>query len=146
MLKGSHGEMREQFLNGPDNTAFLTNGGYATLKSYKRNNALGKMSIPRKHQDFFLSLSLYYETEEYIFVHAGLKEDTPLDKQETDDLLWIRRSFIYSEYDFGKRVIFGHTPFLKPQIFPNKIGIDTGAVYGNKLTCVKLPEVEFISV
>jgi serine/threonine protein phosphatase 1 len=26
---------------------------------------------------------------------------------------------------------------------PNKIGIDTGAVFGNKLTCVQLPEEKF---
>jgi len=29
---------------------------------------------------------------------------------------------------------------------PNKIGIDTGAVYGNKLTCVELPALLFYSV
>jgi hypothetical protein len=29
---------------------------------------------------------------------------------------------------------------------PNKIGIDTGAAYGNRLTCLKLPREEFISV
>jgi serine/threonine protein phosphatase 1 len=40
-------------------------------------------------------------------------------------------------------VIFGHTPFTEPLIQSNKIGIDTGAVYGNKLTCIKLPEMQF---
>ncbi|MCK7509678.1 MAG: hypothetical protein MZV70_40305 [Desulfobacterales bacterium] len=33
----------------------------------------------------------------------------------------------------------------KPLVEPNKIGIDTGAVYGNKLTCVQLPEEIFYS-
>jgi serine/threonine protein phosphatase 1 len=42
-------------------------------------------------------------------------------------------------------VIFGHTPFKRPLIMPNKIGIDTGAVYGNLLTCLKLPQEEFFS-
>ena len=36
--------------------------------------------------------------------------------------------FIYSDYDHGKRVIYGHTPGRKPLVQPNKIGIDTGAV------------------
>ena len=34
-------------------------------------------------------------------------------------------------------------PFKQPLLMPNKIGIDTGAVYGNYLTALKLPETEF---
>ncbi|MBW2174568.1 MAG: serine/threonine protein phosphatase, partial [Deltaproteobacteria bacterium] len=69
-----------------------------------------------------------------------------LEEQDVWDMLWVRDEFIYSDFDFGKRVIFGHTPFPKPLVFDNKIGIDTGAVYGNKLTCVELPAVKFYSV
>ncbi|MBE9543477.1 MAG: serine/threonine protein phosphatase, partial [Proteobacteria bacterium] len=46
-------------------------------------------------------------------------------------------------YDFGKLVIFGHTPLGEPLVESNKVGIDTGAVYGNALTCVQLPDLEF---
>ena len=77
------------------------------------------------------------------FVHAGLKEALPLEAQLSEDLLWIRDEFIASDHDFGKRVVFGHTPFNNPLVKPNKIGVDTGAVYGNRLTCVKLPEMVF---
>ena len=76
---------------------------------------------------------------EYIFVHAGLRPAVPFNKQVREDMLWIRDEFIDSNYDFGKTVIFGHTPFRRPLIEANKIGIDTGAVYGGKLTCVELP-------
>jgi serine/threonine protein phosphatase 1 len=70
----------------------------------------------------------------------------PLDEQDEWDMLWIRDEFIYSDFNFGKRVIFGHTPFREPLVLENKIGIDTGAVYGNKLTCVELPAGKFYSV
>jgi serine/threonine protein phosphatase 1 len=93
--------------------------------------------------EFFKSLRLYYETEEFIFVHAGLRPRMPLEDQRTEDLLWIRDKFVGSKYDFGKRVIFGHTPLKQPLVEDNKIGIDTGAVYGNKLTCVQLPDLQF---
>jgi serine/threonine protein phosphatase 1 len=43
-------------------------------------------------------------------------------------------------------VIFGHTPLSYPLIMPNKIGIDTGAVLGGKLTCVELPAVKIHQV
>ena len=66
--------------------------------------------------------------------------------QKKHDLLWIRNDFILSDHDFGRRVVFGHTPFGRPYVRPNKIGIDTGAVYGNKLTCVQLPEMVFYQV
>ncbi|MGD8392201.1 MAG: serine/threonine protein phosphatase, partial [Desulfobacterales bacterium] len=88
---------------------------------------------------------MYYQTEDYIFVHAGLREKVPLESQQEVDMLWIRDEFIYSDYDFGRRVVFGHTPFKEPLVQPNKIGIDTGAVYGNQLTCVQLPEMIFFS-
>jgi serine/threonine protein phosphatase 1 len=67
----------------------------------------------------------------------------PLDRQSVEDLLWIREKFIHSPRPFEKRVVFGHTPFEKPLVEPDKIGIDTGAVYGNMLTCVQLPDEVF---
>ena len=43
----------------------------------------------------------------------------------------------------GPIVIFGHLPFATPLVKPNRIGIDTGAVYGNVLTAVELPALCF---
>ena len=146
-LKGNHEMMLQLYLSGADRFAFLANGGQATLNSYlKGHSQAGKSLIPTTHLDFFDALRLYHETDRYIFVHAGLKANIPLEKQNEWDMLWIRDEFIYSDFDFGKRVIFGHTPFREPLIFDNKIGIDTGAVYGNKLTCLELPAVKFYSV
>jgi serine/threonine protein phosphatase 1 len=102
--------------------------------------------VPEHHREFLKELRLYYETADHIMVHAGLRHGVPLEDQTPDDLVWIREEFIYSEQDFGKRVIFGHTPFVRPLVLPNKIGIDTGAVYGNQLTCLILPDMEFVSV
>jgi serine/threonine protein phosphatase 1 len=146
-LKGNHEEMFGQYLSGADRTLFLMNGGQATVESYmKHRSGRDGELVPPAHRRFLDSLRLYYQTDSYIFVHAGLREDVPIALQRPEDLLWIRDAFIASGYDFGKRVIFGHTPFNQPLVQPNKIGVDTGAVYGNRLTCVKLPEVVFFSV
>ena len=143
-LKGNHERMLQRYLSGTSMFHFLVNGGQATLDSYLKNQGHAKdRLIPTTHRDFFDNLRLYYETEQYIFVHAGLKPNVPLEEQSEWDMLWIRDEFIYSDFDFGKRVIFGHTPFREPLILDNKIGIDTGAVYGNRLTCVELPDVVF---
>ena len=146
-LKGNHEQMFDFYLNETDKLWFLANGGQSTLDSYLREDTPpGSDLIPQAHLEFFKNLRHYHETEEYIFVHAGLKAHVPLEKQDEWDMLWIRDEFIFSDFDFGKRVIFGHTPFYEPLVLSNKIGIDTGAVYGNKLTCVELPIENFYSV
>lgn len=145
-LMGNHERMFLDFLQGENEFLFLLNGGVPTLESYwGRNWQNHPRRLPPEHYEFFQQLRLTYETQDYIFVHGGLKPGVPLAEQQEEDLLWIREEFLISEEDFGRRVIFGHTPFPKPFIWPNKIGIDTGAVYGNYLTCIKLPEEKFYS-
>ena len=145
-LKGNHEDMLEKYLNGTDRFTYLLNGGQRTLDSYLNQTTKSEaFPIPSHHKDFYRSLKLYYETDKYIFVHAGMRPKVQLEFQENEDLLWIRDKFIYTKYNFGKRVIFGHTPLSKPLVESNKIGIDTGAVYGNVLTCVRLPDLEFFS-
>jgi serine/threonine protein phosphatase 1 len=143
-LKGNHEDMLDKFINGADRSTYLLNGGQQTLDSYLTKPVQSEsFPIPPDHMEFFKSLRLFYETEEFIFVHAGLRPRVPLESQNTEDLLWIRDKFVSTKYNFGKRVIFGHTPLKKPLVEPNKIGIDTGAVYGNALTCIQLPDLVF---
>ena len=145
-LKGNHEDMLEKYLDGSDRFTYLLNGGQRTLDAYLNlPNNPGEYPVPPAHLEFFKSLHRYYQTDDYIFVHAGLRKKVSLESQKTIDLFWIRDEFIYSEFDFGKRVIFGHTPFKEPLVHTNKIGIDTGAVYGNRLTCLQLPEIIFFS-
>ncbi len=141
-LMGNHERMfLDYHLYGKDGDLFLMNGGDTTLLSYgMEETPAGKRArVPEEHLRFFEDLLPYYESEGYIFVHAGLRPHVPLEEQIPEDLLWIRYAFIRSCQDFGKIVVFGHTPFPEPLIDFNKIGIDTGAVYGGKLTCIELP-------
>jgi len=144
-LKGNHEKMFLDYLAGINIELFLANGGMATIKSYSKD---GNFFISEEHLLFFKHLRLYYETEDYIFVHAGIYPGRALSEQKEDDLLWIRGEFIYSDFDIKKKVIFGHTPSRSfiPYFDKSKIGIDTGAVYGGFLTAIKLPEEEIYQV
>ena len=148
-LLGNH---EQTFLNfyfhHMDGDLFYFNGGETTAASYGlvETEEGKKINVPESHLEFFKSLLPYYETEDYIFVHAGLKPGIPLEKQKVSDMIWIRHEFIRSTHDFGKVVVFGHTPLPEPLIQPNKIGIDTRAAYGGYLTCVVLPETKIIQV
>ena len=145
-LKGNHEAMFLDYISGNSTIPFINNGGRVTLESYYQHAAgADRSTIPKEHLDFINSLVLCHESDDYIFVHAGLRAGIPLEKQSTNDLLWIREPFISSDTNFGKRVIFGHTPFPEPLVRSEKIGIDTGAVYGNTLTCIRLPDLTFFS-
>ena len=117
-----------------------------TLESYGGASLaqLGALAfMPEEHREFLASLLPYWETDGYIFVHAGLRFGQPLSEQDISDLTEVREPFLSDERDYGKRIIFGHTPFVTPLVTANKIGIDTGATYGNLLTAVELPGLRF---
>ncbi len=112
-LKGNHEAMFQDFLQGREKELFLFNGGLATLEDYWGDDWVDAegLALPPDHRQFYQDLQLYYETADYIFVHGGLKPGVALADQQEADMLWIRGEFITSQEDFGRRVIFGHTPF-----------------------------------
>jgi serine/threonine protein phosphatase 1 len=146
-IMGNHENILLDFLNTGEPRLLIINGGIPTLESYQaacenENDPI----IPPEHADFFRSLPAYIELDDYYIVHAGFRPGVAIKDQTLEDLIWIREPFIFSDYDFGKTVIFGHTPIAEPLMMDNKIGLDTGAVYGNKLTCLELPRMKFHSV
>jgi serine/threonine protein phosphatase 1 len=143
-LLGNHERILLDFVEGRDVSTFFLNGGTSTLNSYRVfQQRYGEALIPAEHVAFLRSLRSWVELDDYYVIHAGLRPGVELESQRQEDLLWIRDAFIFSNYRFKKRVIFGHTPFSQPLVMENKIGLDTGAVYGNKLTCLELPSMKF---
>ena len=149
-LRGNHEDMFITFLEfGSNKTIFFANGGLKTIESYIKperftGNDQVARSLPEAHRDFLSNLKLYHEDEGYIYVHAGIKPGNPMIEQDRYDLLWIRDEFIFSPTGMEKKVIFGHTPFARPMVKADKIGIDTGAVYGGALTAIEIPGETFI--
>lgn len=139
-LRGNHEQMFLDFLTADLGYGFLINGGQDTIDSYERRRSFPP---PREHLDFLNNLQLYWETDEYIFVHAGLRPGIALQEQSSNDCLWIRREFMESSYDWGKTVVFGHTPQSEPLLTESRIGLDTGAVYGGRLACCDVERREF---
>jgi len=139
-LKGNHESMFLDFITGQCDPQLFANGLAATIRDYCRP----ENELSAAHLHFYRNLPLSHETEDYIFVHAGLVPGIPLARQSPHDLLWVRDEFLLSDYDFGKTIVFGHTPFKEPFIAPGRIGLDTGAVFGGPLTAVVLPEMRFI--
>ncbi|HEY4939236.1 MAG TPA: polynucleotide kinase-phosphatase, partial [Actinomycetota bacterium] len=65
---------------------------------------------------------------------------------ETDEFgLPIRYNWA-AEYRGPARVVYGHTPVPEPEWLNGTINIDTGCVFGGRLTALRYPELELVSV
>lgn len=148
-LKGNHEDMMLSFLGLPGRygDSFLFNGGAQTLSSYGvADEKFGyvenvRENIPDDHVEFLKGLASSYFRPPYLFVHAGILPTRQLEEQSVEDMLWIRQDFIFHPHQLGATVVFGHTPMRAVMVdLPYKLGIDTGLVYGGKLSCVEFVE------
>jgi serine/threonine protein phosphatase 1 len=143
-LKGNHEDMMLSYLGLPGHygESFLFNGGVPTLESYGlAEDAPALELLPQQHVDFLKALATSYLHPPYLFVHAGIAPLRQLEEQSTEDMLWIRQEFIFNPHRLDATVVFGHTPMRAVMVdLPYKLGIDTGLVYGGKLSCIEFNE------
>lgn len=143
-LRGNHEDMFLSYLGlgGRYGDAFLYNGGGVTLESYGMSGLpceKARLALPEEHEQFLLGLELMVRKDRFLCVHAGVNPRRPLENQDPEDLLWIRQEFLAARLPFSVVVVFGHTPCRDVEWgLHRKIGLDTGLVYGNKLSCLDL--------
>lgn len=142
-LLGNHEAMFLEFIDGSDPRRvgrFIYNGGSSTLASYADDR--GIYTIPADHIEWLMALKLSYEIQDYYFVHAGLP-DVDIDKidilEHADEMLWTRRAFFNSSFQWSKTIVHGHTPVHSVEIMDQRINLDTGCVYDGRLTAMEFP-------
>ncbi len=172
-LLGNHEQMFLSFLAAPHSAlgkTFLFNGGIATLANYLDDDPAildAKMQKPStreaaaadvqhaislEHRQLLYELELYTQTEKFFLAHAGapaadLNNFNP--QEHLEELLWARDSFAAPagrQYPWDKVIIHGHTPLIQAWRDEQHINLDTGVVYGNKLTCLYLEEMTTFTV
>lgn len=139
-LKGNHEDMLLAAVEDEGREDhWLRNGGTQTLYSYEVPSTI---DLPRRHLDWLRSLPTFHDDGLRFFVHAGVHPARPLDQQDEHDLLWIREPFLSSNKDFDRLIVHGHTPVASevPDQRPNRLNIDTGAVFGGPLTAAVFTE------
>ena len=170
-LRGNHDAMLLDFAgitNDGIGESYLDpcNDGAATLRQYGCSEALiarcaetydeaarraATAHIPAHHLQFLSNTTYCFSSPEYLFVHAGINPRHG-EEQRVGDLLWIREEFLSQPHHDPRLVVYGHTPVRTPPFAPRdepearRLGVDTGAVYGGRLTAVMLPGREIISV
>jgi diadenosine tetraphosphatase ApaH/serine/threonine PP2A family protein phosphatase len=133
-LKGNHEVIATAaFEDSAHDLVWLANGGEATLQSYGVESG---RELPADHVAWLRSLPLTFDDGQRLFVHAGVDPRKPLERQDEQDLLWIRQPFLSDLRDYGRLIVHGHTPVRTgiPELRVNRVNIDTGAVFGGPLT------------
>jgi serine/threonine protein phosphatase 1 len=149
-LRGNHEAVMEGFLQDPAILQYWEPlGGMQTLASYgielhaNADTALDLQrrfldAFPRAHELFMQCLRNQFSCGDFLFVHAGIRPDVPIEQQDVNDLIWIRNEFLESSRDHERFIVHGHTPVPHPDIRHNRINIDTGAWRTGTLTCIAI--------
>jgi serine/threonine protein phosphatase 1 len=141
-LMGNHEHMMLRSLDDPDFFyLWLRNGCAVTLTGFgvdpgETDDPDSARRIPKRYIDFCRDLPLFEETEDFLFVHAGMPLHGVNPGDDPDALLWSRSEEINGKI-LGKRtLIHGHTPVPTESVRKRLgdprarvINLDTGCVY-----------------
>ncbi|MBZ9861746.1 metallophosphoesterase [Mesorhizobium sp. CA12] len=143
MLAGNHDIGMVEFLaEAEPDGLFVNYGGVQTAQSYgvdllgdghwygkAQAIARGHMAlvkaVPNSHIDFLQSLTFSATFGDFFFCHAGIRPGVPLDRQNQQDLIWIRDAFHDHPGLFSKVIVHGHTPVPEAEVKANRVNVDT---------------------
>lgn len=145
-LRGNHEQMMLNALYDKNAMKlWMQNGGMKTLQSF---GISALADVHEKYWIFFHETMLYFDTEKYIFVHAGLNFKRKNILQDKEAMLWIR-DFPHEQPALeNKLLIHGHTPIPLLEILKQKencINIDGGCVYKDHYGLGNLVAIELTS-
>jgi protein phosphatase len=151
-VPGNHEAKLHKYLSGRNVT--ISHGLAETIEQFEREPVEFKKDVA----DFIYSLISHYVFDDgkLVVAHAGLKEnlqgrgsgkvrDFALYGEttgETDEFgLNVRYNWA-ADYRGRASVVYGHVPTPEAEWLNNTICIDTGCVFGGKLTALRYPERE----
>ncbi len=159
-------EVLDRFMAEPRFEAVIGNHDLALRRRWNGEKFKLKDSQKPTHKElkkdkqhyvaYLNSLPFMIDLGTHLVVHAGLRPGVALHSQTTEDLTELRslgpnraaRDGVpwYDVYDGDKIVIFGHWPAPEPRRGKKAVGLDTGCVYGNRLTAYIIETDEFKTV
>ena len=149
MLAGNHDIGFLDFLDRPDpDGLFMRYGGVETAQSYDVDLSAGGSAavrsghaellraVPQSHIGFLQSLAYSATFGDFFFCHAGIRPGIALERQDRQDLIWIRDAFHQHRGLYPKVIVHGHTPHALPEVLPNRVNVDTLAYESGRLTAL----------
>ncbi|MCA9409246.1 MAG: polynucleotide kinase-phosphatase, partial [Candidatus Omnitrophica bacterium] len=159
-VPGNHDMKFMRKLQGKD--VQITHGLAETLAEVDAIPEETKAEFTEAAKKFLYSLVSHYLLDggKLVVSHAGLKQEMQgrgsgkvrdfclygETTGETDEFgLPVRYNWA-AEYRGPAMVVYGHTPVVEPEWLNRTVNIDTGCVFGGKLTALRYPEKEFVEV
>ncbi|USK56678.1 bis(5'-nucleosyl)-tetraphosphatase PrpE [Cytobacillus solani] len=159
-VPGNHCNKLYRFFLG--NKVQHTHGLETTVAEYESLDQKEKKRIRDKFIHLYENapLHLILDNGKLVIAHAGIHEDLigkhsnkvktfvlygDITGEKHPDGSPVRRDWA-KQYKGDAVIVYGHTPVKEVLIVNNTYNIDTGAVFGNKLTALKYPEMEIVSV
>jgi protein phosphatase len=155
-VPGNHDMKLMRKLRGRD--VQMTHGLADSVQQLDKESSEFKQAVIKFLDD--LVSHYVFDAGKLVVAHAGMKEemqgrgsgkvrDFALYGEttgETDDYgLPVRYNWA-AEYRGTAMVVYGHTPIAEPEWLNRTINIDSGCVFGGKLTALRYPERELVSV
>ena len=107
-LLGNHESMLvDAYNNEGAMSKWIQNGGAETLKSFEIDSL---KDLDSKYLNFFNSLKLYFELDEYLFVHAGFNDELKNPFVDKYSMLWKSRERYFNPLLRDRIIIHGHSP------------------------------------
>jgi len=147
MLRGNHEAMMVHCRYHPEDIGYLhmwlSNGGDKTIDSF----GVSMQDIVDGALDNYIAWinnrPIIAHDDYYIFVHAGFNPFYPLDNQDENCCLWDFEQDHAAYKRVGRVIVHGHMVMASGPIIDlpnNRIWMDVGAVWTNRLCSVGLPE------
>lgn len=144
------------------NKVQVTHGLETTVEEYESLGNNEQNKIRSKFIDLYEQSPLYQflHNGNLVIAHAGIRADYigkenskvktfvlygDISGEKHPDGSPVRRDWA-KKYSGKPTIVYGHTPVKEPRILNNTYNIDTGAVFGGKLTALRYPEMEIVSV
>jgi len=140
-LAGNHDVALVDFLAHGDRTQmFRRFGGNDTARSYGTHVDFATAATAEAGRqallDFLSGLPRAVAFGDFFFCHAGIRPGVPLERQDPEDLIWIREPFLGHPGLHPKVIVHGHTPHDEAELMPNRVDLDTLAYASGRLTAL----------
>ncbi|MCA1031089.1 bis(5'-nucleosyl)-tetraphosphatase PrpE [Bacillus timonensis] len=159
-IPGNHCNKLYRYFLG--NKIQITHGLETTVAEFEALNKNQQDEIRKMFIKLYEQAPLYHvlDQKQLVVAHAGIREDYigRTDKRVQTFVLYgdisgktnsdgtpERRDWAQN-YQGKSMIVYGHTPVREPRRINRTINIDTGAVFGGKLTAYRYPEDLTVSV
>ncbi|WP_053220347.1 bis(5'-nucleosyl)-tetraphosphatase PrpE [Virgibacillus senegalensis] len=159
-VPGNHCNKLYRYFLG--NNVKQQHGLETTVAEYKALDSKQQKMLRHHFMDLYEGAPLYLQIPEAnaVIAHAGIRQDLigktgkkvktfvlygDITGETHEDGRPVRRDWA-QHYQGEDWIVYGHTPVREPRIVNKTINIDTGCVFGNKLTAFRLPEEKTVSV